>query len=105
MANKHNFLKSLSTGHLSVVLFKSKHGASIRVNRIGAWLNLEKTAKQQSEFIKTKIIDPLDEIKYRPPKDKIFKLSIKAMASPKTLIKRLPKPLIREGMRLIREGN
>ncbi len=43
-----------------------------------------------------------DGLEYRPPKKKVFKLSIKALVSPRTFMKTLPKPVVREGMRIIK---
>ena len=98
----NTFSRALSTGHLSAGLLTSKHGAPSR-SRVGAWLNLEKIARKRKKSFKKTIDKISDGIEYRPPKKKIFRLSIKALVKPRTFIKTLPKPIMREGMRVIKK--
>lgn len=96
------FSKPLSTGHLSAVLQLSKRMAPLHASSVGASLNLAKITNEVKN--KIELNELIGNLEYKPPKGKIIKWSLKAALRPKLFIKTLPKPIIREGLRVVKEN-
>ena len=92
--------KPLSTGHFNAVLLLSKNRAPVRIST-GASLNPPKLADDIFKPIKLNIED----FGYKPPKKSVFKWSIKALLSPKSFGRSIPRTTIREGIRLSKEDH